>query len=95
MAGLLDVFNTFEGQQALGLLAAAGPRADGAGFGQRLAEGLGSADKWKRGQQAAKMEDLQMQQAQAQLQEQQRQFTQQAQMLALIKKFQGQPGVAP
>lgn len=38
--GLLDIFNTDGGALGLGLLAAAGPRADGAGFGQRMAEGV-------------------------------------------------------
>lgn len=46
--GLLDAFNTDEGRLGLGLLAAAGPRSDGAGFGQRLSEGIGSVDAWKK-----------------------------------------------
>ena len=65
--GLLDVFNTEEGQQALGLLAAAGPRFDGAGFGQRLQEGLGSAQKWKQQQQEAEFRKQQILMQQAQM----------------------------
>lgn len=57
---LLDALNTYEGQQGLGLLAAAGPRFDGAGFFQRLQEGMGSADKWKREQAKAELEKLQV-----------------------------------
>ncbi len=41
MAGLLELLNTDQGRMGLGLLAAAGPRSDGAGFGQRLQEGMG------------------------------------------------------
>ena len=54
MPGFLDIFDTYEGQQGLGLLAAAGARSDGASFGQRLQEGLGAANKWKAQQQAQK-----------------------------------------
>jgi hypothetical protein len=38
--GLLDMFNSDEGRLGIGLLSAAGPRADGAGFGQRLQEAM-------------------------------------------------------
>lgn len=38
--GLLDLFNSDDGRLGIGLLAAAGPRADGAGFGQRLQEAM-------------------------------------------------------
>ena len=47
MGGLLDFLNTDQGRMGLGLLAAAGPRSDGAGFGQRLQEGVGSFDAYK------------------------------------------------
>ena len=67
--GLLDVFNSDEGRLGLGLLAAAGPRADGAGFGQRLQEGMGSVDAWKQNQAKQKFQEMQMQQAQMQMQE--------------------------
>lgn len=40
--GLLDLFNSDDGRLGIGLLAAAGPRADGAGFGQRLQEAMTS-----------------------------------------------------
>jgi hypothetical protein len=65
--GLLDVFNSYEGQQALGLLAAAGPRSDGAGFGQRLQEGLGYADKWQKTQTEKKRMEMADQLGQLQL----------------------------
>ena len=45
--GLLDVFNTDEGRFNLGLLAAAAPRADNAGFGQRLNEAMSGLDARK------------------------------------------------
>ena len=89
--GLLDVFDTMGGQQALGLLAAAGPRSDGAGFGQRLSEGLGAADQWKMRQakmaqeaQHAKMQQMQMAQVEAQMAQQQK-------MQGLAQQF-AQPG---
>lgn len=44
MPGLLDIFNTDEGRLGLGLLAAAAPRTDGAGFGQRLNEAFSGMD---------------------------------------------------
>lgn len=69
MAGLLDAMNTYEGQQGLGLLAAAGPRFDGAGFFQRLQEGMGSADKWKRQQSAAELEKLQLEAEKAKIED--------------------------
>jgi hypothetical protein len=46
MAGLLDFLNTPESRLGIGLLAAAGPRADGAGFGQRLNEAMGMQDAY-------------------------------------------------
>lgn len=91
--GLLDVFNTYEGQQALGLLAAAGPRSDGAGFGQRLQEGLGSANKWKENQTAQAFAKLQMQEAQVKLQEQQRAMDDQTQQRAILRGFYGSNGM--
>ena len=97
MAGLLDVFNTFEGQQALGLLAAAGPRSDGAGFGQRLAEGLGSADKWRNRQSAENRMQVQDQMMQMQMDEARQKMAVERQMRELSAKFltPAQPGVSP
>ena len=59
--GLLDILNTDQGRMGLGLLAAAGPRSDGAGFGQRLAEGMGSFDAYKQNAMKQKMLEAQMQ----------------------------------
>lgn len=61
--GLLDLFNSPEGQQALGLLAAGGPQTDPSktGFGQRLAAASGFADQWKKRQSDAQMDALKMQ----------------------------------
>ena len=58
--GLLDVLNSEQGRLGLGLLAAAGGRSDGAGFGQRMAEGIGSVDKWNQQKQATALQKLQM-----------------------------------
>lgn len=50
MPGLLDFLNTPESRMGIGLLAAAGPRADGAGFGQRLNEAMGMQDAYGQNQ---------------------------------------------
>jgi len=95
--GLLDIFDTYEGQQGLGLLAAAGPRADGAGFGQRLAEGLGQAQAWKK-QKELQAYQRQMMELQAlQIKEAKAKAAQEEQLRALIPKFAtpGQSGTAP
>ena len=60
MGGLLDFLNTDQGRMGLGLLAAAGPRSDGAGFGQRLQEGVGSFDAYKRDALKQQMLEAQM-----------------------------------
>ena len=80
MAGLLDsIFNTEGGRMGLGLLGAGSARGDGAGFGQRLNEAVGSVDQWKK-QQAAAEEAKQMQAYKAmQMQQMQAQFEQQKQ----------------
>ena len=57
--GLLDVLNSDEGRMGLALLAAGAPRLDGAGFGQRLNEAVGSFDQYKSGQDAASFKKLQ------------------------------------
>jgi hypothetical protein len=75
--GLLDnLFNSEDGRMGLGLLAAGSARGDGAGFGQRLSEAVGSVDQWKQQQAQAKrakmmeeMQMMQMEQAKAQAQD--------------------------
>ena len=102
--GLLDFLNSAEAQTGLGLLAAAGPRSDGAGFGQRMLEGLSQGDRWKAQQAAAKraemqdqMQQMQMAQAQAQLQQQQAQMAQQQKMREGMAQFfkPGQQALSP
>lgn len=60
MAGLLDLLNSDDARQGIGLLAAAGPRADGMGFGGRLQEAMGNY-------QALKDADIKRQMAKLQL----------------------------
>jgi len=72
--GLLDMVNDDGFRLGLGLLAAGGARSDGAGIGQRLAEGVGSLDAFKASQQRQKMAAMQGQMMQAQLDAQQRQY---------------------
>lgn len=87
MAGLLDFLNSAEAQTGLGLLAAAGPRSDGAGFGQRLLEGLSQGDRWKAQQAAAKRAELQDQMAQMQMAQAQQQMAKQQELQGLAAKF--------
>jgi hypothetical protein len=94
MAGLLDFLNSAEAQAGLGLLAAAGPRSDGAGFGQRLQEGLGAADQWKARQAAAKRAEMQDQMQQMQMAQAQRQMAmEQAAMEQAARKRAALPGI--
>lgn len=55
MPGLLDFLQTPESRMGIGLLAAAGPRADGAGFGQRLNEAMGMQDAYGQNQMRSKL----------------------------------------
>ena len=93
--GLLDILNTDDGRFGLGLLAAAAPRTDGAGFGQRLNEAVGSVDQFKRQKLLAKLQELQMQEAEASMADKQAQRAQAQQMQELYKRFAtpGQAGV--
>lgn len=72
MAGILDLFNTPQVRFGLGLLAAAAPRADRVGFGERMMDAVDSVDTWKEKQKRAKLAEMQMQQAQMQIEEAQR-----------------------
>ena len=58
--GLLDVLNSDEGRMGLALLAAGAPRLDGAGFGQRLNEAVGSFDRFRMGKDEAALRKMQM-----------------------------------
>lgn len=94
--GLLD-FDSPDTRLGLGLLAAASARSDGAGFGQRLAEAVGSVDQWRQQQQMAKMQELQMQQHRLALQQAQQQSAKQQQLEELVSKYRtpAQPGIPP
>lgn len=87
MNGLFDILNTDQGRFGLGLLAAAGPRADGAGFGARLQEAMGTMDAYKKQQLMAQIEKMRMDNAQAEMADKQAQRTQAKQMQDLYKRF--------
>lgn len=70
MAGLLDLVDDPKAQLGLGLLAAASPRFDNAGFGQRLLEGVNTANAMRRANMDAKLKEAEIQQQQVQLQNQ-------------------------
>ena len=82
--GLLDVLNSDQGRLGLGLLAAAGGRSDGAGFGQRMAEGLGSYDHWKKQQAQAKLQKMQEEEMQAQVEARKAKAVEDARIKALV-----------
>lgn len=86
--GLLDVFDTYEGQQALGLLAAGGPRTDPnqTGFGTRMQDAMGSANAWKKAKAEDEFRKMQMEEARAAMLDRQRK---QAQDEAMRKAAQG------
>ena len=90
MAGLLDFLQTPESRMGIGLLAAAGPRADGAGAGQRIAEALQMQDHYQQNLMRSQFEKTRMdaftrEQEQAQAQ----QMAQQRQMAAIPGLFNG------
>lgn len=93
MAGLLDVFNSDEGRFGMSLLAAAAPRVGGGGFGARLQEAIGSMDAYKKQQIMAKIQEMQMQNAQAEMADKQAQRAQgqtnQAGVMGMIKQGGG------
>lgn len=99
MAGLLDLFDNPDAQLGLGLLAAAAPRADNAGFGQRLFEGVSSAQAMRKSladqQEAKRKAAMQEQMFNLQLSEAQQKQAQEKQMRDLAAKFQlpGQAGL--
>lgn len=72
MAGLLDAFGDENTRFSLGLLAAAGPRFDGANDGQRIQEALQGMDAYKQRQTQAQMQKMQMEQMQSQIAKQKR-----------------------
>ena len=85
--GLLDILNTDDGRFGLGLLAAAAPRTDGAGFGQRLNEAVGSVDQFKRQKLLAKLQELQMQEAESSMADKQAQRAQQEKIRSGMGQF--------
>lgn len=98
MAGLLDgIFDSEGGRLGLGLLAAAGPRADGAGFGQRLQEAVGYTDQFKQQQFAQKHQAMQEQMHALQLQEAQQKQKEQEEYRNLVAQYAkpAMPAVPP
>lgn len=80
MAGLLDAFGDDNTRFSLGLLAAAGPRFDGANDGQRIQEALMGMDAYKQNKQRSKLQQMQMEQMQSQI-------AKQKQMEELAKRY--------
>ena len=85
--GLLDILNTDDGRFGLGLLAAAAPRTDGAGFGQRLNEAVGSVDQFKRQKLLARLQELQAKEAEAAMADKQAQRARQEKIRSGMGQF--------
>jgi hypothetical protein len=86
--GLLDnVFNSEGGRLGLGLLAAAGGRADGAGFGERLLHAQGYVDDWKQQKAKAEMQKQQAELQAMQMQQYKAQIEQQKKLQGLATQF--------
>lgn len=60
MPGLLDFMDSDEGRLGLGLLMAGGRRSDGAGFGQRISEGMNYVQSQKEGDSKRKIQQAQI-----------------------------------
>ena len=84
--GLLDLFDSPDAQLGLGLLAAAAPRADNAGFGQRLFEGVSSAQQWKQNQAKQKLLDMQMKNYESEIAQRNAALEQQQRVQAFLEK---------
>ena len=68
--GLLDDFLSSDStRMGIGLLAAGGPRTDGAGFGQRMQEVISGMDAYKKQKLMQQMQDMQMQEMQQKVQQ--------------------------
>ena len=96
MAGLLNgMFDSEGGRLGLGLLAAAGPRSDGAGFGQRLQDAVAYTDQFKQQQAAQKRLAMQEQMYAMQLQEAQQKQKEQEDYRNLVAQYTkpGQPAL--
>lgn len=95
--GLLDFLSTDEGRLGLGLLGAAGPRSDGAGFGQRMQEAFAGQDAYKKRQADVEFRKVQMEQVRALTAKQQQATAREQQMRDLAQRFQmpGQQGLPP
>jgi hypothetical protein len=97
MAGLLDFLSSPEASTGLGLLAAAGPRFDGAGFGQRLLEGVQYGQQRMDAEEKRKAAKAAMEMQAMQMQEMKQKIAEQQQMRELAARFQipAQQGLAP
>lgn len=96
MAGLLDAFGDENTRFSLGLLAAAGPRFDGANDGQRIQEALQGMDAYKQRQTQAQMQKMQMEAYQAQvLQQKAAQEAAQRKKAALPSLYTRSPALSP
>lgn len=94
MPGLLDFLQSEDAQLGLGLLGAAGPRSDGAGFGQRLQEGMGYVQAQKDAAMKRRFIQSQADENAAQAQQMQGKMAEASRVRELLANFGGpRPGM--
>jgi hypothetical protein len=87
--GLLDIFNSDDGRLGIGLLAAAGPRADGAGFGQRLQEAMTGFASQKDADMKRKFMQAQMDNYASEIEQRKAAIAKQQQLQAMAQRILG------
>ena len=87
--GLLDMFNSDDGRLGIGLLAAAGPRADGAGFGQRLQEAMTGFQAQKDVDMKRKFMQAQMDNYASEIEQRKAAIVKQQQLQAMAQRIMG------
>ena len=87
--GLLDMFNSDDGRLGIGLLAAAGPRADGAGFGQRLQEAMTGFASQKDADMKRKFMQAQMDNYASEIEQRKAAIQKQQQLQAMAQRILG------
>lgn len=83
--GLLDSMDSDQFRLGLGLLAAGGARGDGAGFGQRMAEGFGYMDKFKSDKKKAEFEQLKVEEYKRKVKQEEAQAMEQERIKTLLR----------
>lgn len=82
--GLLDTLDSDQFRLGMGLLAAGGARGDGASFGQRMQEGFGSLDAYRKQKAEQEFRQMQMEEARAKIAQERAQAQESARIRTLM-----------